>query len=310
MADKAGWRQSILLRQFSIRYARVVTIDQALACLRGLAVGDAFGAQFGLPGDHPDVASRKLPRTPWAWTDDTEMACSVYAVLRRHGRIDQAALAASFAEHYDAGRGYGSGTERLLNQFRGGGSWRDLAVRSFSGGSWGNGGAMRVAPLGAFHGPELPRVLREAEQSSMVTHAHFEGVAGAVAVAAAAALRAVTPRLGGEALLKGVVPFVPPSRVRVALEAAVPLLNATVREAAARLGTGREMAAHDTVPFALWIAARHHGSYEEALWTVAQRAEDVDTIGAITGGVLAAGEHLIPADWLAATEPLPDWIEV
>jgi ADP-ribosylglycohydrolase len=285
-----------------------VTVEQALASLRGLAVGDAFGAQFGLPGDHPDVLARKPPPGPWGWTDDTEMACSVYAVLHRHGHLDQDALAASFAEHYDADRGYGSGTERLLNQFLDAESWRDLAPHAFRGGSWGNGGAMRVAPLGAFHGADLPRVLREAELSSEVTHAHFEGVAGAVAVAVAASLRAVTPKLGGEALLKGVIPFVPPGQVREMLESAVPLLNATVREAAARLGTGRELAAHDTVPFALWIAARHYSSYEEAMWTVAQRAEDVDTIGAIAGGVLAAGEHHIPSQWVAATEPLPDWI--
>lgn len=285
-----------------------MTVDQALASLRGLAVGDAFGAQFGLPGDHPDVVARKPPPAPWAWTDDTEMACSIYAVLRGQGHLDQDALAASFAEHYDADRGYGSGTQRLLNQFRGGESWRDLAAKSFSGGSWGNGGAMRVAPLGAFHGADLPRVLREAELSAEVTHAHFEGVAGAVAIAVAASLRAVTPELGGEALLRGVIPFVPPGQVRAAVESAVPLLNATVREAAARLGTGRELAAHDTVPFALWVTARHCGSYEDALWTVAQRAEDVDTIGAIVGGVLAAGEHHIPSRWVEAAEPLPEWI--
>jgi len=285
-----------------------VTVDQAFASLRGLAVGDAFGAQFGLPGNHPDILARKLPPAPWCWTDDTEMACSIYAVLCRYGQLEQDVLAASFAEHYDADRGYGSGTERLLNQYRGGESWREFAPHAFNGGSWGNGGAMRVAPLGAFHGADLPRVLREAEQSAEITHAHFEGIAGAVAVAVAASLRAVTPKLGGEALLKGVIPFVPPSRVRTAVEAAVPLLNAPVRLAAAQLGTGREMAAHDTVPFALWIAARHHASFEEALWTVAQRAEDVDTIGAIAGGVLAAGEHHIPSKWRDAVEPLPDWI--
>lgn len=254
------------------------------------------------------MVGRKLPAAPWRWTDDTEMACSVYAVLRRHGQIDQDALAASFATHYDADRGYGSGTGRLLNQFRGGESWRDLAALAFGGGSWGNGGAMRVAPVGAFYGADLPRVLQNAERSSVVTHSHFEGVAGAVAVAVAASLRAVTPHLGGEALLQGVVPFVPPGKVRDSLQAAVRLIGADDATAAARLGTGREMAAHDTVPLALWIAARYHHSYEDALWTVAQRAEDVDTVGAITGGVLAAGAHRYPEEWLRRAEPLPAWI--
>lgn len=120
------------------------------------------------------------------------MACSLYAVLRRFGQVDQDALAASFAARYDADRCYGPGTERLLAQIRRGGSWRELASQTFGGGSWGNGGAMRAAPLGAFHGADLPRVLQDAERSSVVTHAHFEGVAGTVAVAVAASLRAVT----------------------------------------------------------------------------------------------------------------------
>ncbi|MEU5257646.1 ADP-ribosylglycohydrolase family protein [Amycolatopsis sp. NPDC021455] len=79
-------------------------------------------------------------------------------------------------------------------------------------------------------------------------------------------------------------------------------------EAADTLGTGREIAAHDTVPLALWIAARHPASYVDALWTVAQLAEDVDTVGAIVGGILAAGGTPVPPDWLAACEPLPSWL--
>lgn len=254
------------------------------------------------------MVARKLPEGPWLWTDDTEMACSLYAVLRRCGRVDQDALAASFAAHYDPDRGYGPGTERLLAQIRRGESWRELASQSFGGGSWGNGGAMRAAPLGAFHGADLPRVLQDAERSSVVTHSHFEGVAGTVAVAVAASLRAVTPQLGGAELLQGVLPFVPPGKVRTALETAVRLIDADARTAAAELGVGREMAAHDTVPLALWAAARHHRSYEDALWTVAQVADDVDTVGAITGGVLAAGEHHLPEEWLRRAEPLPGWL--
>ena len=76
------------------------------------------------------------------------------------------------------------------------------------------------------------------------------------------------------------------------------------------LGTGREVAAHDTVPLALWIAARHTDSYEDALWTAARLAEDVDTVCAIVGGVLAAGagQQVIPDAWRAACEPLPAWL--
>ncbi|MEQ0563054.1 ADP-ribosylglycohydrolase family protein [Amycolatopsis sp. NEAU-NG30] len=280
-------------------------LEQARAGLAGLAVGDAFGAQILLPGDHPDVVDRRLPSAPWQWTDDTEMACSVFAVLRRFGRIEQDALAASFAEHLDPARGYGPGAEWRLIRIRAGQSWRTVNVDDGRG-SWGNGAAMRVAPLGAWFCHDLPQALREAELSAEITHAHFEGIAGAVAVAAAAALRAASPGLGGPDLLNRVIPLVPPGMVRDGLEMAVKVPG---EAAAATLGTGREIAAHDTVPLALWIAARFPDSYVDALWTVARLAEDVDTVGAIVGGVLAAGGTAVPGAWLAACEPLPDWIQ-
>lgn len=51
-------------------------------------------------------------------------------------------------------------------------------------GSFGNGSAMRVSPIG-FAFDDLETVLREAEKSADVTHNHIEGIKGAQAVAAA-----------------------------------------------------------------------------------------------------------------------------
>ncbi len=75
-----------------------IRLERARAVLEGLSVSDAFGERFFL---HPDVVDglieqRAMPASPWAYTDDTEMALSLLAVLRRHGTIDQNALAASF----------------------------------------------------------------------------------------------------------------------------------------------------------------------------------------------------------------------
>ncbi|MFC2045337.1 ADP-ribosylglycohydrolase family protein [Chloroflexota bacterium] len=51
-------------------------------------------------------------------------------------------------------------------------------------GSFGNGSAMRVSPIG-FAFPDWETVLHEAERSAAVTHNHPEGIKGAQAVAAA-----------------------------------------------------------------------------------------------------------------------------
>ena len=76
----------------------------------------------------------------------------------------------------------------ILHQIRDGVPWRQAAAAAFGGqGSCGNGAAMRVAPLGAYH-PDRPTTAAElAIRSAEVTHAHPEGIAGAVLVAVAAA---------------------------------------------------------------------------------------------------------------------------
>ncbi|MGN5380452.1 ADP-ribosylglycohydrolase family protein [Streptomyces lasalocidi] len=287
-------------------------LERALASLRGLAVGDALGSQFFVPARYPLLKRRELPPGRWQWTDDTEMACSVVAVLGAHRRIDQDALARSFAEHHDFDRGYGPAVNRLLRLVREGGDWRELAAGLFDGrGSWGNGAAMRIAPLGAWYADDPEQATHQAEISAYPTHQHREAVVGAMAVAAAAAL-AGSPDgpPSPEALLDGVVALVPKSAVGQGLRRARDMLDyADAGTVAAVLGCGRRTSAHDTVPFALWSAARCLGDYGTAFWTTAQAGGDVDTTCAIVGGVLASGTAgTPPAAWAERVEALPDWV--
>ncbi|MFF0742334.1 ADP-ribosylglycohydrolase family protein [Streptomyces sp. NPDC004111] len=288
------------------RYAR------ARASLRGLSVGDALGSQFFVPANYPLLKRRALPDGDWQWTDDTEMAASVLAVLAGHGRIDQDALARSFADHHDFDRGYGPAVNRMLRLVREGGDWRELASALFDGrGSWGNGAAMRIAPLGAWYADDPEQATHQAEISAYVTHQHREAVMGAMAVAAAAALAAGPagpPTPAG--LLDGVIALVPRSAVAAGLRRARNMLDYDdATTVAAVLGCGRRTSAHDTVPFALWSAARGLGDFEGAFWTTAQVGGDVDTNCAIVGGVLAAAAAGSPPDaWLERTEALPEWV--
>jgi ADP-ribosylglycohydrolase len=286
-------------------------IDRAYASLLGLALGDALGSQFFVPANRAAFDSRTVPPAPWQWTDDTEMACSVLLVLARHGTIDQDALAASFAARHDFDRGYGPSTNRLLRLVREGDDWRALAREPFGGhGSWGNGAAMRVAPLGAWYGDDFPEIVRQAELSAAVTHPHPEAVAGAIAVAVAAGVASSPGHLPPGIFLDRVAQHVPESRVKDGIAEARQLL--TIRDpgtAASILGNGRQVAAHDTVPFSLWAAARHLDDYEQAFWTTAAAGGDVDTTCAIVGGIVAArvGVAGLPTTWLEPCEPLPAW---
>jgi ADP-ribosylglycohydrolase len=289
-----------------------VRLKRALACLRGLSVGDALGSQYFVPVNYPLLKRREVPSGPWQWTDDTEMAGSVVAVLATHHRIDQDALAHSFAEHHDFDRGYGPAVNRLLRLVREGGDWRELAAALFKGqGSWGNGAAMRIAPLGAWYADDPEQATHQAEISAYPTHQHREAVVGAMAVAAAAAFAAAPDGPpGAEALLDGVIDLVPKSAVGAGLRRARDMLDyGDPGTVAAVLGCGRRTTAHDTVPFALWSAARSLGDYERAFWTTAQVGGDVDTTCAIVGGVIASGKAgAPPAEWVERTESLPDWV--
>jgi ADP-ribosylglycohydrolase len=294
----------------------VVDTVAARASLRGLALGDAFGETwFFMPAGFVEqaLAHRWVPAGPWHWTDDTAMALSLVAVLHQHGWVDQEALARKFGAAYaaDPYRKYGASMHDVLSSVLAGQPWSQVTTRQFGGlGSWGNGAAMRVAPLGAWFADDLDVVVSEAMLSAAVTHAHPEAAAGAVAVALAAALNVrATSR---DALLSAVAERTPDGKVREGLRRAakVPLL-ASSYAAAAILGCGQKLSAIDTVPFALWCAARHFDDLVEALWTAVLPGGDVDTTCAMVGGVVAArtGLDAVPVDWLAECEPLPDWVE-
>lgn len=295
-----------------------IRIARAREALEGLSVGDAFGELFIRIGSYRAAAYIQYRQTPlamgWMWTDDTNMALSIYQELRQHGEIDQDRLAQSFAAHFEPRRGYGAGAIRLLMNIRQGAPWRQSARTMFGGqGSYGNGGAMRIAPLGAYFADDLAQCADQARLATEVTHMHPEGVAGGIAIALAAAL---ATRLRGQptpdrrTFLDLILPHMPDSIVREKIRHARELaLDASMQLAASALGNGGQISAQDTVAYCLWCAGEQLANYEEALWLTASAGGDVDTNCAIVGGIVAAhiGMDGIPQSSRDAREPLPDW---
>lgn len=303
-----------------VRSDGIVNHNERIALARqsldGLSVGDAFGERFfGYPDKVEWVISeRAVPRAPWKYTDDTEMALAIVDVLQQHGKIEQDELAERFARRYalDPGKGYGGTAHSILTQIGGGLPWRTAAGTAFSGmGSMGNGGAMRSAPIGAYFADDLNAAIENARASAEVTHAHTEGQAGAIAIAAAA--QWAVQHVGkldadsGAELLAFAHEHTPSSETKACLAKVLTVpLDMSVISAVNLLGNGSKVISQDTVPFSLWCAARHLDNYVEAMWTTVAGLGDRDTNCAIVGGIVAlsAGKKSIPDDWLDSREAL------
>ena len=145
----------------------------------GAIAGDIIGSVYEL--DNIKTEEFELFDQDSRFTDDTVMTVAVAnAVLniesKGNGFENSRDIYAARLKEY--GRAY-------PNAGYGGmfGKW--LMSETFEPyGSFGNGSAMRVSPIG-FAFDDLETVLREAEKSAAVTHNHIEGIKGAQAVAAA-----------------------------------------------------------------------------------------------------------------------------
>ena len=290
-----------------------MSLERAHLSLEGLSVADAFGEQLLHAGPATrDIAlvTRTSPKGKrWMWTDDTAMAVSIVETLAVCDGIDPEMLAQRFAKRYVAepARGYGRGAHTILAEIAQGTDYDIAAKQIFNGqGSCGNGGGMRSAPIGAYFCDDLAKVVEHAARSAAPTHAHPDGIAGAIAVAVAAA-RAFAGERDPRALIEAVVAHTPKGATCDGVRRSIALLRAEPITVAAELGNGSRVLAADTIPFAIWCAATHLADFAGALWDCASVGGDIDTTCAMAGGIIvgAVGRAGIPPEWLAAREPLP-----
>lgn len=139
-----------------------------VSAIWGAVIGDVVGSVY----EHRSTKSEAiaLPADDAHFTDDTVLTVAIAnAILKGQ---DYASSLRAFGRRYpDAGYGMRF-FEWLWNDARG------------PYGSWGNGAAMRVSPVGVAFAA-IDRVLEEAARSAAVTHNHPEGIKGAQATALA-----------------------------------------------------------------------------------------------------------------------------
>jgi len=276
-----------------------------IGALLGTAVGDALGAPFE-GWSVEKVRSVYEEATVWKiidgrYTDDTEMMIGVAESLIRNEGFNGADMARTFIQNFDVKRGYGPGSTGALKRIREGESWDTASKKLFGGeGSYGNGAAMRIAPVGLFYYDDTDALREVAYKSSLITHSHELGKEGAALQAFAVALAVREQKEGMLSELDG---FARNDVYKKKIRLIGLLLNEapTKKEVIAKLGNG--LAAFNSVPTAIYSFLRAD-SFEDGVAYAIRLGGDTDTIGAMTGAISGAyyGDSAIPSDWIDQLE--------
>jgi len=273
----------------------------------GSALGDAIGELAFDNRSKDSLLSTLAQQATLVYTDDTAMMLGLAESILAVGGLDPCHLGDTFRANFqeEPWRGYALGPPAIFRRVeREGISYEEAAQRLFGGtGSYGNGAAMRVAPVGLFcYDYDAPDLYEQARLSAIVTHTHPVGIDGAAVRARAVALAVRSnPKASFhvESFLQDLIEFARTRELQEKLEQVGDLLaeDATPSKAAQRLGRG--VAVHQSLPFALYAFLRHPRSFMDCLFCAVLHGGDADTLGAMACAVSGAylGVQAIPHQW-------------
>ncbi|MBW1743077.1 MAG: ADP-ribosylglycohydrolase family protein [Deltaproteobacteria bacterium] len=291
--------------------------DRFLGSALGTFVGDAMGEPVeGWP--HEAIHNRFglldiMLREEARYTDDTQMMIGLLETLVEKGRFDPAVCAVRFQENFDPSRGYGRRIFGVMERIRQGIPWNEVGTDSF-----GNGGAMRIAPIGCFYYGDLQAVEENSILSARITHHHPEGLAGAVAQATAVALalqyglsndpveaEEFVDRISAQvsSIDKGFAESL--DEIKSISRSFSPRPTGFVIEVIEAIRDRYQLSlrAIESVPAAIGAFVLTN-SFREAVVLAVNLGGDTDTIGAMAGAVAGAyyGLDQIPQEWIDPLE--------
>ena len=290
--------------------------DKFRGAILGCFLGDAFGSGFeGMNLEkarfHMDNLSKKFPRS---YTDDTDMTLAVAGSIIQSGGVSPEDIAKQFSLTCDLTRGYAIGTIKAVLALRAGMKWYDVARIGFENGSFGNGAAMRVSPVGLFYHRDLEGLRKAAMEQANITHAHPLGQWGAVMQACSVGL-AVSQNPKGpfkkeqmvtdlrEILWGGPIEYMKSlNRIEKMVVQGKKLQALKIVQS---FGNGVE--AHFSVPSACYIAITYSPDFCDAIRAAISLGGDTDTIAGMVGAIVGAhvGEKGLPVEWIEQLEDGP-----
>ena len=290
--------------------------DKFRGAILGCFLGDAFGSDFeGMDPDRVRFHMGNLSKTfTRHYTDDTDMTLALAESLVQCGRIDPGNIAKQFSLSCDLTRGYAIGTIKAVLALRAGLKWHQVARAVFENGSFGNGAAMRVSPVGLFYHHDLTALQEAAMKQANITHVHPLGQWGAMMQACSIGLAVMqSPKEPfkreevivhlREVLWRGPIEYLRGLNKIEEMFAQRRILQA--REVVQFLGNGVE--AHFSVPSACYIAITYSPDFCDAVWAAISLGGDTDTIAGMVEAIVGAhvGEKGLPAEWIEQLEEGP-----
>jgi ADP-ribosyl-[dinitrogen reductase] hydrolase len=274
------------------------TINRALGCLLGLAVGDAIGTtlEFAARDTRPPltdmVGGGPFGLRPGEWTDDTSMALCLADSLLASGGLDERDLMERFVRWWRDGENSHNGrcfdigitTRQALHRFLETG---DPVAGSTDPQTAGNGSIMRLAPVALRWAGDSRQVIAAARAQSITTHGALAAVDGCAMLA----------EILTDAITTGSKEVV--LHPRAASEPSIGAVAAGSRSGKDRQEISSSGYVVHTLEAALWCIDRTD-AFSDAVLLAANLADDADTVAAVTGQVAGAlwGRSAIPQHWL------------
>jgi poly(ADP-ribose) glycohydrolase ARH3 len=320
--------------------AKVDSRSKILGSMVGSALGDAIGeivlykaargfiaaADIHLSVSSADLLELAKEMEELKYTDDTAMAIGLAESLIARGRIDQKHVGDRFRINCDKEpwRGYGNGPPAIFLLVEKKAlpypeAARKVGEALYGGmGSYGNGAAMRIAPVALFFHDD-PELYSHVEASAILTNSHPIAVDGAATLARAIAKAfelSPSDPFDRQSFCRELAGFARTPEIIARLEMVATCLSngMPASEAADRLGRG--VAAHESVPFAIYSFLKESTSFVDCLLCAVTNGGDCDTLGAMACAISGAylGFDVIPQEWVRKLEnreyikQLADWL--
>lgn len=183
---------------------KVALIDRFRGAMVGAVVGDCLGSPVeckfwrGISKTKVDSIfenyRQEKTQEKYTYTDDTAMARQIADSLISNKSVNPTNLAERFVHEYykEPFRGYGQSVVEVFRKLKKSqceDPYQPASEQFDGSGSYGNGAAMRVHPIGLFfHANPLSELTENAESSAKITHTHPDAILGAMLQSASVGL--------------------------------------------------------------------------------------------------------------------------